>query len=195
MALARMRAGRAEVATEAAERSLVDRARAMEPAAWDDLYTAHHHAIYRYAFFRLGDAGNAEDLAHEVFLEALRGIKKYEYRGVSFRAWLYRIAHNISVDYYRRRNTRPPHVGLPEVDGARGRHDGDFADGLLDRDEVMQAVAQLTGEQQQVVILRFFEGLSLAEVASATGRPAGAVKSMQHRALDRLRQILAKEGC
>jgi RNA polymerase sigma-70 factor (ECF subfamily) len=194
VALARMRAGGAELAAGAAERSLVDRARAMEPAAWDDLYSEHHHAIYRYAYFRLGDAAAAEDLAHEVFLEALRGIKRYEYRGVPFRAWLYRIAHHVSADYQRRRSARPVQVELPDGDAPGTPSEGDFADSVLQRQDLLRALEHLTGEQQQVVILRFFEGLSLAEVAAATGRPEGAVKSMQHRALERMRAVLGKGG-
>lgn len=191
MAIVNPRAGQFESLAVSRERSLIDRARAMDPSAWDELYTLHYGAIQRYAMFRLVDPAAADDIAAEVFLEAVKGIEKYRYRGIAFRAWLYRIAHNLTADLRARlanRSERETHD-----DGALALLPGeDFAPGVVRQRDLQVAVAQLTDEQQQVVILRFFEGLSLAEVAEATGRNSGAIKSLQHRALERLRVILGE---
>ena len=189
MALVNPRVGHFESLTVSRERSLVDRARDMDAAAWDELYALHYPAIQRYAMFRLADATAADDIAAEVFLEAVRGIGRYRYRGIAFRAWLYRIAHNLTADFRRRLATRTDRETCDPEALAR-LQDEDFVIGLERQRDLQVAVAQLTDDQQQVVILRFFEGLSLAEVAEATGRNSGAIKSLQHRALERLRSIL-----
>jgi RNA polymerase sigma-70 factor (ECF subfamily) len=131
----------------------------------------------------------AEDLAAEVFLEAVRGIRRYRYRGTPLRAWLYRIAHNLTADEQRRRIRQ----GTVPEGAAPERGVPDFADGVAERGALLQALRQLTNDQQQVVILRFIEGLSLAETASVMRRPQGAVKSLQHRAMQRLRALLEGE--
>ena len=189
MALVNPRVGLFEPLATVRERSLVDRARAMDAAAWDEIYTLHYGAIQRYALFRVADATAADDIAAEVFLEALRGIGKYRYRGIAFRAWLYRIAHNLTADFRRRAASRSERETCDESALALLPGD-DFVPGFERQRDIQLAVAQLTDEQQQVVVLRFFEGLSLAETAEATGRNAGAIKSLQHRALERLRIIL-----
>jgi RNA polymerase sigma-70 factor (ECF subfamily) len=126
-----------------------------------------------------------------VFLEAVRGIPRYRYRGIAFRAWLYRIAHNLTADARRKLATRSDRETCDEtvLSGLSGE---DFALGSERRRDIQLALAQLTDEQQQVVILRFFEGLSLAETAEATGRNSGAIKSLQHRALERMRSLLGE---
>ena len=186
MAIVTARAKRLEQAVDA-EADLIARARAKEPAAWDTLYAAHYEAIHRYAYVRVGDPHVAEDLAAEVFLQAVRSIGRYEYRGIAFRAWLYRIAHNLTAGHQRRQLSRGPVDPLPDepIIGAAV----DLAEQVAGWSDLQAAVRRLTDEQQQVVILRFVEGLSLAEVAQATGRTAGAVKALQHRAVNRLRQL------
>lgn len=174
------------------ERALVERARAMDPDAWDELYARHYAAIRRYARFRLGDSA-ADDIAAEVFLQALRSIRNYRYRGIAFRAWLYRIAHNLTADYRRRVTSQLRHeVARPETDDQIPGDD--FAPRVHRARDLEAAVAMLTDEQQQVVILRFFEGLSVAETAEVMARKSGAIKSLQHRALQRLRAILGEDA-
>lgn len=172
----------------AREQTLVERARRMDPEAWDEIFYSHHEAIHRYITLRLNDAATAEDLAADVFVEAVRSIGRYRYRGIAFRAWLYRIAHNLTADH-RRRLARRPVMPMVDFDSALGA-EGDFAPGVASRDEVRGALERLTDEQQQVVVLRFYEGLSVAEVAEATGRREGAVKALQHRALKRMKALL-----
>ncbi len=191
MALVNSPARRFEAIADHRERSLIDRARAMDADAWDELYSLHYGSIQRYALFRLNDPAAADDIAAEVFLEAVRGIGRYRYRGVAFRAWLYRIAHNLTADYRRRIATRQDHESAADG-GTEQLPCADFVPALEQERDIRAAVSLLTDEQQQVVILRFFEGLSLAETAEATGRKAGAIKSLQHRALERLRVILGE---
>jgi RNA polymerase sigma-70 factor (ECF subfamily) len=191
MALVNVPARMFESAVDAGERSLIERARAMDTEAWDQLYLAHYGSVRRYASFRLNDAAAADDIAAEVFLEAVRGIQRYRYRGVAFRAWLYRIAHNLTSDYRRKMAARTANEASVEP-AAIDLHCDDFAPALERERDLRAAVAKLTDDQQQVVILRFFEGLSLAETAEATGRREGAIKSLQHRALERLRAILGE---
>lgn len=180
---------------QSAERTLIDRARDMDGEAWDALYNEHHSAIYRYAHVRVrvGDDGIAEDLASEVFLQAVRSIGKYRYRGITFRAWLYRIAHNVTADHRRRMVSRSRVESPTNVDDLDPSQP-DFAPTVDQRGELEAAIRQLTEEQQQVVILRFVESLSVAETAAATNRSEGAVKALQHRAMARLRKILSREG-
>ena len=166
------------------EESLIRRAAAMDAAAWDALFEAHFEAIYRYAFLRLGDPAASEDVASEVFLQAVRSISRYRHRGIASRAWLYRIAHNVVADA-RRAGVRRASASLaPLTNGP------DFAPAVLARKDLNEALACLTDDQQQVIILRFIEDLSIAETAQAMARPAGAVKALQHRALNRMRRIL-----
>ena len=191
MALMNAPARRLEAAAGPREQTLVERARAMDADAWDELYSLHYGPIQRYALFRLNDVAAADDIAAEVFLEAVRGIGKYRYRGVAFRAWLYRIAHNLTADYRRKAATRSANESTPDELSHSAPCD-DFVPVFERERDLRAAVALLTDDQQQVVILRFFEGLSLAETAEATGRREGAIKSLQHRAMERLRRILAE---
>lgn len=170
------------------EHNLVARARGMEAEAWDEIYTAHYAPIFRYCAYRTADATTAEDLAAEVFLEAVRGIGRYQSRGTPFRAWLYRIAHNLTADEHRRRAREGAAALAGDAAGPP-----DFAAAVAQRRDIQVALAKLTTDQQQVIILRFLEGLSLNETAAVLGRPAGAIKSLQHRAVGRLRTLLEGE--
>lgn len=192
MALVNPQVRQFEAVGQDRERTLVDLARAMDPDAWDELYAQHYAAIRRYAHFRLGDAALAEDIAAEVFLEALRGIGNYRYRGIAFRAWLYRIAHNLTANHRKKMSARRRHesAGLEADDQVVV---DDFAPAVQRERDLKAAVATLTDEQQQVVILRFFEGLTLAETAEVMARKSGAIKSLQHRALQRLRVMLGED--
>ena len=189
MALIAMEAAKPNLATSRAEADLVERARAKEPAAWDAIYTANYAAIFIYVWFRVSNQDAAEDIAAEVFLEALRGIGRYHYRGVPFRAWLYRIARNLTIDA-RRKQSAIAGAESSILDGFEITDESDFATGVGRREDMRKALTCLTEDQQQVVVLRFIVGLSLAETAVTLARREGAVKALQHRALVRMRSIL-----
>ena len=173
---------------DAAEEALVERARALDDAAWATIYQRHAEQVYAYIYYRLGDPHTAEDLTADVFVKAVAGIRGYSYRGTPLLAWLYRIAHNVTVDHRKsaaKRAQRTAPDALDNVEAAR--------DVLRERDErsdMLAAIRGLTPEQQQVVLLRFYHGMSNAQVARVVGKPEGAVKALQARAIRSLRRIL-----
>ena len=178
----------ARMLTLTAER-LVEEAQAFSQAAWAHLFDRYYPKMYDYCYLRTGDRAAAEDLASEVFLEALRGIRRYRYRGVPFSAWLYRIARNLTADFLRRRASRPT-VPLAEDGANPGLVSPDGADAAARSYDVQAAIRQLTDDQQQVIMLRFFHDLSHEETAAVLGRRPGAVRVLQSRALSALRRVM-----
>ncbi|MCX8126110.1 MAG: RNA polymerase sigma factor [Dehalococcoidia bacterium] len=175
------------------EESLVRRAQAREPEAFDQLYEAYFEKIYRYVAMKLGNAMEAEDVTQEVFLKALNSIASFRWKGTPFIAWLYRIAHNQVVDHYRRRPKSP----LVPIEGLQLAEEGDpveVAEQKTEMERVMRATKKLTEAQQEVIALRFVSELSIAETAQVMGRSEGAVKALQHSALAALRKILTAGG-
>ncbi len=153
------------------------------------LYQRYAPAIFRYVYYRLGDREAAEDMTSDVFCRALESLPRYQQRGLPFSAWLYRIAGARVIDHYRRVRRRPIadlHPGIP----ARTGDPVLAAELQLTDEELRWAVTQLTAAQQQVIVLRFVEGLSHEEVAGIVGRSEGAVRVLQYRALETLRKIL-----
>lgn len=171
------------------ERELIERAKLYDPDALREIYERFSPGIYRYIYYRVGDAELAEDLRADVFLRMLEGIERFDYRGWSISAWLYRIAHDRVVDHLRRQRRRQ-HVALDEqwIDSSDGPDE--VLLNRLDREDLRRAILQLTEEQQQVILLRFIEDLSLKEVAQIVGRTEGAIKALQHRGLQSLLRLL-----
>src|SRR5947209_17117191 len=169
------------------ERRLVEAARD-DPVAFGALYEQHVDAIYAYALHRVRDGAVAEDVVAETFHRALENLGRYEWRGVPFSAWLYRIASNVIAARYR----HEPAVHLDDVDHLH--HDGIGPEQLLllgERShELRAAVDALPTDQQQAVILRYGQRLRNKEIAHIMGRSEGAVKQLLHRALDGLHKRL-----
>jgi RNA polymerase sigma-70 factor (ECF subfamily) len=168
---------------------VIDRARNGDRAAFGELYDTHVDSVYRYLLYRVREPSDAEDLTSEVFTRAFANIHRYKWQGKSFLAWLYTIARNAVTD--RRRRDRP----TVEIDSAYGlAAEGPTAHDLAVRGEDVEAlrgaVKYLTGEQQEVLTLRFVENLSSREVATILGKNEGAIRALQFRALGRLRKIL-----
>ena len=171
------------------EQRLVEAARALSPEAWSSIYDTNFPKIYSYIYRRLEDHAAAEDLASHVFVEALQGIGRYQYRGVSLLAWLYRIAHNLTCDHIRRHSA---HRAVPLVYG-NGHYDPQVAAAADQVDawqDISRALRHLPDDQQQVLILRFVEGLPTAAVAVVMGKRVNTVRVIQHRALGRMRRLL-----
>jgi len=166
----------------------VRRARDYEPEALSLLFQHFYPRLYNYAYLHLGDPYRAQDLASEILLKVLEALPRYRQRGHPFAAWVFRIAKNALIDERRRsrRSHEPLLEGLP--DGSPPLHD--LAQRALDRRQLRWALAALTEEQRQVVILRFVEGLDTASVAQVLGKSEGAIKALQHRALAALRKRL-----
>jgi len=174
------------------DRALLKRAKAYDPAALGELYDRYAQKMYAYIYRRVGDAALAEDLTSELFLRVLNAIQNERAWQDSFVAWLYRIAHNLVVDAYRRRP--PPLVPLDDLPLESDAGDPEEAvQESADRTWLRAALGRLTADQQQVLALRYGEGLTAKETARITKKTVGAVEAMQHRALAALRRILAKE--
>jgi RNA polymerase sigma-70 factor (ECF subfamily) len=164
----------------------VEAARSLSDEAWAEIYARYAQRVYSYIYFRVGDQHTAEDLSADVFVKAIAGIKGYVYRGTPLLAWLYRIAHNVTVDHRKAAARRMQVAGAPE--NLEGH--GDAIAVLDERSDMLAAIRALTEEQQQVIMLRFYQGLSNADVARVIGKPEGAVKALQSRGLRSLRRIL-----
>lgn len=166
------------------------RASAFDRAALAAIYDDYHQPIYRYIYRQVGDVETARDLTAEVFQHFLQAIQTGKGPDQNLQAWLYRTAHNGVIDHYRRRQHRQH---LPLQEELVNAHDdpAQLAEGKLSAAEVRAALHQLTAEQQQVLTLKFLEGLSNQETATVLNKPVGAIKSLQHRALAALQRQLA----
>ncbi len=174
------------------EWELVQRAQALDEVALASLYSTYYPKIYNYAFLQLGDIHAAEDLASDVMLKLLESIKKYQFKGTPFSAWVFRIARNRLIDLHRRRKRRGE-VNLTEPLAAMQIGPQTLAERALDRGQLQLALRYLTDEQRQVIVLKFIEGFDNASVARVLGRSEGAIKSLQHRALKSLRRVMSGE--
>jgi RNA polymerase sigma-70 factor (ECF subfamily) len=178
------------------EADLVARARE-DPRAFAALYDRYVEPLYRYAYRRTGSHPAAEDLVSATFHRALESLESYEWRGLSFGAWLYRIAGNLAADGSRR--AKAASLDGLHADGFEAADSGAEApgDALLDREEVdaaWAAVALLPPMQRRAVVLRFARGLSNAETGAAIGRSEAATKQLVYRAIRSVRARLEKEG-
>ena len=171
------------------EESLVRRAQQKDAEAFAQLYEAYFDKIYRYIRLKLNNEMEAEDMTQQVFIKALNSIRSYQYKGVPFSAWLFRIAHNDVVDHFRRQSKRAtvPIDGLPiaAYDDPQG-----MVEQRLEFERVTKAARNLTEAQREVITLRFAAELSIAEVAKIMGKSEGAIKALQHSAVLALRKTL-----
>jgi RNA polymerase sigma-70 factor (ECF subfamily) len=170
-----------------------------DPLAFGELYDRYVDRIYNYILYRVGNARDAEDLTSRAFHKALVKLPAYVDRGGPFGAWLYRIAHNLVANWYRDENryTRIPYesVDAKQEDLAVPGMVGDqLAQQLMSDEVVARAVRRLDPDRQALLILKFNQGLSNAEIAAVLGRTEGAIKSLYHRTLLALREQLEPEA-
>ena len=162
------------------------------------LYDEYYGKIARYAYVRIGDKCEAEDMAGEVFLKALQSLKSYEEREVPMQAWLFRIAHNLVVDHLRKKSKRQT-VPIDESHLDAGPDPEKLAERNIEMERVKKAMEQLTKEQQEVLGLRFFGEFTSKETANILNKTDGAVREMQRAAISKLRKILVidnkETGC
>ncbi len=169
----------------------VSRAQKGDKGAFTLLYQEFVRPIYRYVYVRVGNhAREAEDITQEVFLKALDNLDRYRYNGRSFASWLFRIAHNLVIDYYRlAKKNRCAYITEATVIVA----DDDPAaevEQSLGALELERAIEKLPAKQGEVISLRFGMEMSVAETAVAMGKTEGTVKKLQHVALARLRKLM-----
>jgi len=165
------------------------------PQAFAKIYELFFDKIYGYVYYKIGIVAEAEDISEQVFLKALEGIGSFEWKGAPFSSWLFRIASNLVVDYFRKRNklsTVPIEEQAYKI-ADNGRDTEDMINLKLSFEIAQKAICKLSEDQQNVIILKFLNGFSNAEIAGVLGKTEGAVKSIQHRALNSLRKALKGE--
>ena len=172
------------------EQSLVHRAQQGDREAFAQLYENHFDKIYRYVALRIGNKTEAEDMTQQVFLNALRSISSFKWKGVPISAWLFRIAHNLVVDYLRKGKKRAT-ILLDESLVSSDSNLQMAAEYKLDVEQLISATKRLTAAQREVISLRFAGELSVAQVAKVMGKSQGAVKALQHSAIVALRKALS----
>ncbi len=172
---------------EKKEEELIHKAK-YDRQAFGELYERYLQKIYTYLYYRTGNHADAEDLTSKVFQKAYVHLPGYEHLGLPFSAWLYRIAHNILANWYRDQGRRRV-VGLDEaVKHSAEENPGHSAEKALEREMLLKLIRQLPEEKQQVILLKFAEGYSNAEIGKILGRSEGAIKSLYHRTLLFLRE-------
>jgi len=153
------------------------------------LYEEYYDKIARYVYVHIGNREEAEDIAGEVFLKALKSLKSFREQGIPMQGWLFRIAHNLTVDYLRKMDKRRP-VPTDSVVLLGNDDPVDTAEKNIEFERVTEAMKQLTIEQREVITLRFFGGFTSKEVGGILGKGDGAVREMQSAAIERLRGIM-----
>lgn len=170
------------------EQELVAQACSGDAQAFGKLYEKYIDAIYNYVYYRTSNQKEAEDLTSRVFLRALKHITRYEDRGYPFSAWLYRIAHNLVVNWYRDRDRKeeipledqyPPPAVKDETEKQLTKENR--------RENLLEIVRELPDDRQQLLILKHVEGLTNREIGEIMDRTEGAVKALYHRTLVALR--------
>jgi RNA polymerase sigma-70 factor (ECF subfamily) len=174
------------------EASLVARAIQGDERSFTGLYDRYYDRIYRHLYYRVGRAEDAEDLTQQVFLQAWRALGRYRQGTTPFIAWLFTIAHNTVVSFYRRNkgvfSLETDLVERPSPDGVE-----EPIETQLEHERARRAMARLKPEQQLVLSMRFLENLDFHDIGSALGKSEGNIRVIQHRALHELRRLMESE--
>ena len=156
------------------------------------LYEEYYDKLAHYVYVHIGNKEEAEDIAGEVFLKALKSLKSYKEQGIPMQGWLFRIAHNLTVDYIRKADKRRT-VPIDSVILTGEDNPVDAAEKNIEFERVTEAMKELTIEQREVINLRFFGGLTSKEVGDILSKSDGAVREMQRAAIEKLRGIMGVE--
>ena len=163
-------------------------------ADFSELYKAHLKDVYSYAYYRVGNHHDAEDLTEQTFLQAYRHFARAqeESKGRPLRPWLIRIAHNLAANYYRDRSRRPQ-TPLESADPIPARHGTEaIAEGREELRQVMANLQNLPDDRREALIMRFALGMDNREIARALGRTDGATKVLIHRAIKQLQEEMGE---
>lgn len=176
------------------EKRRLAQARAFDRQTLADIYDEFHPLLYRYISRQVEDMDTARDLTADVFNRFLSALQGGQGPESNLKSWLYRAAHNIVVDHYRRRQFRD-HDPLPDQLADKQAGPALAVEQALEAGRVREALRTLTPDQRQVITLKFLAGCDNAEIADIMEKPVGAIKSLQHRGLAALqRQLIpAKE--
>jgi RNA polymerase sigma-70 factor (ECF subfamily) len=183
--------GKVNQVPESEEQAILISASQGDLESFGILYEKYVERIFNYIYYRTGNVHDAEDLSARVFFRALHHIQSYTDRGVPFSAWLYRIAHNLVANWHRDRSR---HQEIPLTDAPTIHYKGDPPEVALmhnqEKDALLRLIRHLPSERQHLLILKFVEHMSNAEIGQTMGRSEGAVKSLYHRTLLSLRDDL-----
>jgi len=177
------------------EEEVLIRASKGDRDAFGQLYERYIDRIFNYVYYRTGNLHDAEDLTARVFQRAMNHIHNYTDRGVPFSAWLYRIAHNLVANWHRDRS-RKQEIPLNDapVLPSKGDHPEKNLVRSQEEDSLLKLIRRLPPERQSLLILKFVENMSNAEIGEIMGRSEGAVKSLYHRTLLALRDQLGDQN-
>jgi len=175
---------------------LIQKAKDGDTEAFGDLYERYAEPVFRFIYSQTSNRFDAEDLTGDVFLRAWQSISRYEERGFSFSAYLFRIARNVMID--RSRKLRPVSE-LPEDEISVGEpilnsEPSTILAAKLQHNELVKTLGKLREDYRTVLVLRFFNNLTTEETSDVMGRSKGSVRVLQHRALSALRQLLPSQG-
>ena len=181
--------------TDIEEETVIKRASQGDPEAFSIIYERYVGRIYSYIYYRIGSESDAEDITSRVFYRAFDHIGNYVDKGVPFSAWLYRIAHNLVANWHRDSHRKkevpledqmemPAHIDHPERAMEKSQ----------EMELLLKGIRRLSPDRQQLLILKFVEGFSNAEIGEIMGKSEGAIKSLYHRALMSLREEMTMVG-
>ncbi len=172
-------------------KATIARAQAGDADAIGTIYESFHQRIYRFLYYRVGDRQTAEELTSEVFLRMIKALPNYKINQIPIQAWIFQIARNLAVDYYRKSRLRS-HAELTDREPSANEDLDVSTDRQLTSELLAAALDELTDEQREVIIFRFVSEMSTAEVAAALDKSEGAVKALQRRGLIALRKVLVR---
>jgi RNA polymerase sigma-70 factor (ECF subfamily) len=177
------------------EKALIDAAKT-DPSAFGVLYKRYVDRIFNYIYYRTGNSRDAEDLTGKVFFKAMDHLQGYKHMGLPFSAWLYRIAHNLVANYHRDWSKKnevsldlipgqalPQNLAQPETSLARDQ----------EVDNLLSTIRDLAPNRQELLILKFVDGLSNKEIGQIMRKSEGAIKSLYHRTLIELREQMKSD--
>ena len=172
---------------------LLERARKYDAVALAEIYDRHAETIYHYAYRFVGDAHVAEDLTSEVFLKLLQVLGTSRAPREQLQGWLYRVARNLAVDWFRQQ-AKGVQISLNEQVTPGGDSPASRLEQQQLHQDLREAISRLAPGQQQVIILRFGEGRKIREIGRLMGKSEGSIKLMQYRAMRKLRKLLENQG-
>jgi len=173
------------------EKDIVSRAIKGDGEAFAQLYEEHFDRIYRYVYLKVGNQTEAEDLTQEIFVKVLEAIGSYRWRNLPFKSWLFRIAHNRVIDYFRKQGKVEKMALEDDVTLVSDSNPASTAERELEIEELIKKVEKLTPAQREVISLRFGSELSTMEVAKTLGKSTGTVKVLQYNATVALRKMFS----
>ena len=177
------------------EEDVLARASQGDKDAFGALYERYAERIFNYVYYRTGNQHDAEDLTARVFQRAMNHIRNYTDRGVPFSAWLYRIAHNLVANWHRDRS-RKQEIAIDDLPVLPTKNDHPERNLVRsqEQDALLRMIRKLPPERQNLLILKFVEDMSNAEIGKIMGRSEGAVKSLYHRTLLALRDQMEDQN-